>query len=64
MTLLIRNNIYLYMHNNVIHGCSELLQWYKYVEERLAFEEYEDPEKFFTVKQCKFFGDNLRKNSL
>mmetsp|Transcript_41484 Transcript_41484/g.63308 ORF Transcript_41484/g.63308 Transcript_41484/m.63308 type:complete len:115 (-) Transcript_41484:361-705(-) len=58
------NHIMLFFQNNLIASSSELLSWYKYVEERLALEEYEDPQKFFTVKQCRPFSSMLRRTSL
>jgi hypothetical protein len=39
------------MSKLVFKRYSNLLDWYADVEERLSFEEYEDPNQTFTIQQ-------------
>ena len=47
--LSLRNSIVEIMSKLVIRKYADLLDWYADVEERLSYEEYEDPNQTFTI---------------
>jgi len=49
LMLSLRNNIVELLSKLVIKRYSNLLDWYADVEERLSFEEYEDPNQTFSI---------------
>jgi len=51
MMLHVRNAIVEVMSKLAFPSYSNLLNWYSKVEERLQFEEYEDPDQIFNIKQ-------------
>jgi len=51
LMLSLRNTIVEVMSKLVFRKYADLLDWYADVEERLSFEEYEDPNQTFTIQQ-------------
>jgi hypothetical protein len=48
--LSLRNTIVEVLSKLVLRRYADLLDWYADVEERLSFEEYEDPNQTFTIQ--------------
>ena len=48
---MVRNTIIEALSKLVFRRYANLLNWYADVEERLSFEEYEDPNQTFTIQQ-------------
>ena len=51
LMLSLRNTIVEVLSKLVFKRYSNLLNWYSGVEERLSFEEYEDPNQTFSISQ-------------
>jgi hypothetical protein len=66
--LSLRNTIVDVLSKLVVKRYSDLLDWYADVEERLSFEEYEDPNQTFTIQQYpplyKKINSSTIKNTL
>jgi hypothetical protein len=50
LMLSLRNTIVEVLSKLVLRRYADLLDWYADVEERLSYEEYEDPEQTFTIQ--------------
>jgi hypothetical protein len=50
LMLMLRNTIVEVLSKLVIRRYADQLDWYADVEERLSYEEYEDPNQIFTIQ--------------
>lgn len=51
LMLTLRNTVVEVLSKLVIRRYADQLDWYSDVEERLSYEEYEDPNQVFTIQQ-------------